>query len=93
MLFKKMAPFKHNKTDALLGWFHTTGGQCMSARTLAIALFEGIDFSFVSLSVTFRHIVSCPHYIFIHFVQKCSIFVRCYIDGQACLADVCDGTL
>ena len=33
---KKMVPFKHNKTVALLGWFHTIGAQC-------ILLFRNVD--------------------------------------------------
>ena len=29
IVWKKMAPFKHNKTDALLGRFYTIGEQCI----------------------------------------------------------------
>ena len=31
---KTSAPFEHNKMDALLGWFHTIGGQCKKNRTI-----------------------------------------------------------
>ena len=30
---KKLAPFKHNKTDALLGWFYTIGEKCNNKTT------------------------------------------------------------
>ena len=38
MLFKKMAPFKHNKTDALLGWFHTFVGQCIVSQYIGMGI-------------------------------------------------------